>query len=279
MPELDFARELDVAVATARDAGELLRGYYARARDLRVQYKSSAVDPVTEADRASEALIAERLRSAFPGDELLAEEGSGAGTSTTDERLWVVDPLDGTANFTHGYPVFCVSIALAVAGQPVVGVIYDPLRDELFTAARGQGAWLNGERLATSASDALIRAMLCTGFAYDLQWRTENLPYWSRFVELSQAVRRDGSAALDVAYVAAGRLDGYWERGIAPWDIAAGILLVTEAGGMVTDYAGRPVDVLAREVVVSNGALHPQLLDVIGDVAARQPAVDAVRFT
>jgi myo-inositol-1(or 4)-monophosphatase len=178
----------------------------------------------------------------------------------------------------HGYPVFCVSIALHSGGETVVGVIYDPLRDELFSAVRGQGARLNGVPLAVSTTGELIRAMLCTGFAYDLGWRAENLPYWERFIELSQAVRRDGSAALDVAYVAAGRLDGYWERGIAPWDIAAGILLVTEAGGAVTDYRGRPAGAFTREVVVSNGTLHAQMLAAIADVAA-QPERYVVDFT
>jgi myo-inositol-1(or 4)-monophosphatase len=271
-----FARELAFAVSTAREAGEVLRRHYGAVRD--VQFKSSAVDPVTEADKASEALIAARLRSAFPDDRLLAEEGSGAEANTAAERVWIVDPLDGTANFMHGYPVFCVSIALHLGGQTVVGVVYDPLRDELFTAVRGQGAHLNGAPMSVSPTGELIRAMLCTGFAYDLDWRAENLPYWERFIALSQGVRRDGSAALDVAYVAAGRLDGYWERGIAPWDIAAGVLLVSEAGGAVTDYHGRPAGAFTREIVASNGALHPRMLDVIADVAARQPARDLVDF-
>ena len=280
MPERPFRRELEVAVAAARDAGALLRGYFGQVRQ--VQYKSSVVDPVTEADRASEALIAGQLLAAFPDDQLLAEEGSGAGANVESQRVWIVDPLDGTANFMHGYPVFCVSIALRVAGDTVVGVIYDPLRDELFTAVRDQGAFLNGAPLTVSTTDRLIGAMLCTGFAYDLQRRAENLPYWSRFIELSQAVRRDGSAALDVAYVAAGRLDGYWERGIAPWDVAAGALMVAEAGGSVTSYQGQPFDSLGprgREIVASNGAVHAQMLATIASVAQTQPASESVHFT
>jgi myo-inositol-1(or 4)-monophosphatase len=255
----------------------VLRRHYGAVRDI--QFKSSVVDPVTEADKASEALIASRLQSAFPDDRLLAEEGSGADVNLAAERVWIVDPLDGTANFMHGYPVFCVSIALCLGGESVVGVIYDPLRDELFSAVRGQGALLNEAPMAVSPTGELIQAMLCTGFAYDLDWRAENLPYWERFIALSQAVRRDGSAALDVAYVAAGRLEGYWERGVAPWDIAAGVLLVAEAGGTVTDYHGRPAGAFSREIVASNGALHPRMLEVIAGVAAQQPARDPVDFT
>jgi myo-inositol-1(or 4)-monophosphatase len=270
----DFQREFEVAVTTACEAGELLREHFGRIRH--VEFKSSAIDPVTEADKGSEALIASRLLAAFPSDEMLGEEGTGRDTYLNAERLWIVDPLDGTTNFLHGYPVFCVSIALVVAGEPAVGVIYDPLREELFTALRGGGAKLNGHAMQVSDTDALIRAMIATGFAYDLRWRAENLPYWERFIDETQAVRRDGSAALDLAYVACGRFDGYWERGVAPWDIAAAALMLAEAGGEITGYQGQPFDPFSREIVASNGQLHAEMLRVIAIVATTQPPIDGV---
>jgi myo-inositol-1(or 4)-monophosphatase len=264
----DCQHELDVAVSTAREAGELLRTAFGNVRH--VHYKG-AVDPVTEADKASESLIASRLLEAFPDDRLLAEEGSGAGENSASERLWIVDPLDGTVNFMHGYPVFAVSVALRVGDETVVGVVYDPLRDELFSARRGHGATLNGEPIAVSTTGELLRAMLATGFAYDLEWRAENLAYFARFTDATQAIRRDGSAALDLAYVACGRYDGYWERGIVAWDVAAAALMLTESGGIVTGYGGQPFDPFAREIVASNGLIHPAMLDVIAAIEGSQP--------
>jgi myo-inositol-1(or 4)-monophosphatase len=272
-PSFPFAREYELAVATAREAGALLRSKFGNVRDVR--YKG-LVDPVTEADAASEALIATRLLSAFPNDRLLAEEGSAAGANAQSERVWIVDPLDGTTNFMHGYPVFCVSIGLHVAGQPQVGVVYDPMRDELFAAACGQGATLNASPLAVSDTRELLRAMLATGFAYDPQRRLENIPYFEHFTELTQAVRRDGAAALDIASVAAGRFDGYWERGVSVWDVAAATLILTEAGGSVSAYDGGPYDPYSREIVSSNTHLHPAMLAAIADVSVTRPrqAVD-----
>jgi myo-inositol-1(or 4)-monophosphatase len=306
----DYRRELEVASAAAREAGALLCAHFGRVRH--VHYKG-LIDPVTEADRASEALIASRLLAAFPGDRLLGEEGSGEphpptpsplrrggamddarsflsfspslhrgggrGVGSQGSRLWIVDPLDGTVNFLHGYPVFCVSIALRVGDSTEVGVVYDPLRDELFAGLRGGGARLNGAPIAVSDTAGLIRAMLCTGFPYDLERRTENLALFGRFVELTQAVRRDGAAALDLVYVACGRYDGYWERDVSAWDVAAAALITAEAGGIVTGYSGAPHDPFAREVVASNGLLHAAMLDVIaatGPLGSRRvpPAVD-----
>lgn len=264
----DYQPELDLAIATAREAGALLREKFGHVRNI--QYKG-LVDPVTEADKASEALIAERLLAAFPDDRLLAEEGSGAGENTGAQRLWIVDPLDGTVNFMHGYPCFAVSIALVAGNETVVGAVYDPLRDELFAARRGHGATLNGEPIHVSETYELLRAMLVTGFAYDVNWRTENLAYFARFTDATQAVRRDGSAALDLAYVAAGRYDGYWERGIVAWDIAAAGLMLTESGGIVTTYSGQPFDPFAREIVASNGQIHQAMLDIIASVDADDP--------
>jgi len=274
----DYHHELTIAIATAREAGQILRDTFGHVRDI--QYKGM-VDPVTEADKASEALIAERLLNAFPDDRLLAEEGSGAGENTGSDRLWIVDPLDGTVNFMHGYPLFAVSIALLAGDETVVGVVYDPLRDELFAAQRGHGATLNDEPIRVSDTSELLRAMLVTGFAYDVDWRAENMAYLARFTDATQAVRRDGSAALDLAYVAAGRYDGYWERGIVAWDVAAAALLLTESGGIVSGYAGQPFDPFAREIVASNGHIQQAMLDIITGVNAEQPdrLPDGVNFT
>jgi myo-inositol-1(or 4)-monophosphatase len=263
-----YGQELTTAIAVAREAGALLREKFGHVRD--VQYKG-LVDPVTDADKASEALIAERLLAAFPEDRLLAEEGSGAGENTGSARLWIIDPLDGTVNFMHGLPVFAVSIALRAGDETVVGVVYDPLRDELFAARRGGGATLNGQPMRVSETSELLRALLVTGFAYDVQWRTENLAHFARFTDATQAVRRDGSAALDLAYVAAGRYDGYWERGIVAWDIAAAALMLTESGGIVSGYRGQPFDPFAREIVASNGKIQPAMLEIIAGVEAAEP--------
>ncbi len=263
-----YHHELTIATATAREAGQILREKFGHVRNI--QYKS-AVDPVTEADKAAEALIAERLLAAFPDDRLLAEEGSGAGENSGSDRLWIVDPLDGTVNFMHGYPMFAVSIAFRAEDETVVGVVYDPLRDELFAAQRGHGATLNDEPIHVSDTSELLRSMLVTGFAYDVQWRAENLAAFARFTDATQAVRRDGSAALDLAYVAAGRYDGYWERGIVAWDIAAAALMLTESGGIVSGYTGQPFDPFAREIVASNGRIQQAMLDIIAGVDADQP--------
>jgi len=263
-----YLHELTVAIDTAREAGQILREKFGNVHNI--QYKG-LVDPVTEADKASEALIVERLMAAFPDDRLLAEEGSGAGENVGADRLWIVDPLDGTVNFMHGYPMFCVSIALRAGDATVVGVVYDPLRDEMFAARRGHGATLNGEPMHVSDTSELLRAMLVTGFAYDVQWRSENLAYMARFTDATQAIRRDGSAALDLAYVAAGRYDGYWERGIVAWDIAAAALMLEESGGIVTGYSGQPFDPFAREIVASNGQIHRAMLNVIAGVDTDDP--------
>ena len=263
-----YHHELTIAITTAREAGQILREKFGHVRNI--QYKS-VVDPVTEADKAAEALIAERLLTAFPDDRLLAEEGSGAGENSGSDRLWIVDPLDGTVNFMHGYPMFAVSIALRASNETVVGVVYDPLRDELFAARRGAGATLNGESIHVSDTSELIRSMLVTGFAYDVQWRTENLVAFARFTDATQAVRRDGSAALDLAYVAAGRYDGYWERGIVAWDVAAAALMLTESGGIVTGYAGQSFDPFGRALVASNGHIHAAMLDMIAGADAADP--------
>lgn len=269
-----FSRELAAAEAAAREAGALLRAMHGHVRDVR--YKGLA-DLVTEADKASEALIAERLLAAFPGDSLLAEEGAGDGDLAA-QRLWVVDPLDGTTNFAHGHPVFAVSIALMAGGATQVGVVYDPLRDELFAAVRGGRATRNGAPIHVSQTDTLLAAMLATGFAYDQEERPRNLPFFSRFVMETQAVRREGAAALDLCYVACGRFDGYWERAIAPWDVAAAALVLELAGGRLSRYDGGPFDPFSREIVASNGRVHEDMVRIIAEVAVANPLPPAMTY-
>src|SRR5215210_3206372 len=252
----DYARH---AAQISRDAGEILRDRFDQPHDVRFK---SAIDLVTEADQASEDLIADRLRTLCPEHDLLCEEGSGGALAGAAFR-WVVDPLDGTTNFAHGLPTFAVSIALEDTGVPVVGVVYDPMRDELFIARQGGGASLNGAPIVVSAVDELIASILVTGFSYDLARREQQAEVWRDFLTRVQAIRQTGSAALNLCYIAAGRLDGYWERGLSPWDVAAGAVIVTEAGGIVTDMRGGPFRSSNREILASNGRLHSKLLDVI----------------
>ena len=253
----------EVAIAAAREAGLVLRERLGHARDI--DFKGT-VDLVTDADRASEALIIARLQVAFPEHRVLGEEGGerveldGSGVGS---YLWLVDPLDGTTNYAHGYPHFAVSIALAHDRDVLLGVVYDPMLDELFVAERGQGATLNGRPIHVSTIEQLIRALLATGFSYNLDERTENAAIWDAFLNITQGTRRDGSAALNLCYVAAGRLDGFWERPLQPWDLGAGGLMVHEAGGMVTTYDGAPFDPFRREVIASNGRIHAAMHEVI----------------
>ena len=252
----DYARE---AAQIARDAGQILRDRFGQPHDVRFK---GTIDLVTEADRAAEDLIADRLRTLCPEHDLLCEEGSVGATLGASYR-WVVDPLDGTTNFAHGLPTFAVSIALEDAGDPVVGVVYDPMRDELFVARKDAGATLNGEPIRVSLVDQLITSILVTGFSYDFVRRAHQAEIWRDFLTRVQAIRQTGSAALNLCYIAAGRLDGYWEQGISPWDVAAGAVIVTEAGGTVTDMRGGKFRSADREILASNGGLHRELLAVI----------------
>ncbi len=230
---------LELAVSIATEVGKLQRDRIDEPHT--VETKSSEIDLVTEVDRLSEQRILERIRDARPDDAVVCEETSGqAGTSGL---LWVVDPLDGTTNYAHGFPHFAVSIGVERDGVREVGVVYDPMKDELFTATRGGGATLNGRSIHISSERELRRALLATGFGYDVHHaKVDNLEFFARFIKRAQAVRRAGSAALDLAYVACGRFDGFWELSLHPWDVAAGILLVEEAGGHVTDlYGGPPI--------------------------------------
>ncbi len=243
----------------ARAAGEILRAGYGNV--AHIEHKG-AIDLVTEFDRRSEELILRELRAAFPGHAVHAEESGQSATGS--EYEWLIDPLDGTTNFAHGFPVFSVSLALTRRGQLAAGVVYDPLRDELFAAEVGRGATLNGQRLQVSDESDLSHALLATGFPYDVRTNPHNnFAQFMHFHLRAQAVRRAGSAALDCAWVAAGRLDGYWELRVKPWDVGAGALIVREAGGRVTTAAGED-DFLGRDsIVASNGHLHEQMLNVL----------------
>ncbi|MDP6540395.1 MAG: inositol monophosphatase family protein [Planctomycetota bacterium] len=252
---------LELAIGLAREAGAIQRDRYGT--ELDIQTKQSSIDLVTEVDRACEALIVEGIEDARPGDSILAEEGSGREQAGADLR-WVIDPLDGTTNFAHAYPRFCVSIGVERRGEPWIGVVYDPLLDELYQAVRSEGARMNGRAIAVSTEDDLSRAFLCTGFAYDVRRsQQDNIAEFASFLKAARALRRDGSAALDLCYVAAGRFDGFWEFKLSPWDVAAGCLIVEEAGGLTSDVAGGQAHWGGRSVVASNGVLHDAMLGVL----------------
>ena len=250
-----------VAISAACEAGGILRDMIGRIRHVR--YKG-AVDLVTEADELSERHIMNRLRESFPEYQILAEESSRtASANGVIPGRWIVDPLDGTVNYAHGYPIFAASIALEISGIVELGVVYIPPLDELFVAERGAGATLNGEPIRVSATNTLIQSMVTTGFPYNLEERGQNIVHWGNFIHATQAVRRDGSAAMDLCYVAAGRFDGFWERWLNPWDVAAGALMVTEARGTVTDFQGQPFSIYRRECLASNGLIHDQMIEVL----------------
>lgn len=254
---------LTFTIQTAREAGGVLIDRLGRAQVL----NKGTIDLVTEADLAAEKLIIERIRSHYPRHAILAEE-SGVSEGTTpipgeSEWKWIIDPLDGTTNYAHGYPCFCVSIGVERAGRIEIGVVYDPMRNEMFAAERGHGATLNERRIRVSEVDDLNRAMLCTGFPYNVRERPDFARAFTNFTMQAQAVRRDGSAAIDLAYVACGRFDGFWEDGLNPWDVAAGILLIEEAGGRVTDYRNAPLDIYTPKVLASNGLVHDAMMNVL----------------
>jgi myo-inositol-1(or 4)-monophosphatase len=239
----------------ARESGALLMGYF-RQR-VKVEYKGEA-DLVTVADRKSEALIRERLRQNWPTHDILGEEG-GLQDTGSDYR-WYVDPLDGTTNFAHGFPVFCVSMGLEHQGKLIAGVVYDPTRDEMFAAEAGMGAFLNQQRIHVSAIAKLSESLLATGFPSHKRHKNPNIFFYHQITLRTHGVRRAGSAALDLCSVAAGRFEGFWEFNLNPWDTAAGVLLVEEAGGRVTDFKGMPFQLNSRETVASNNLVHEAML-------------------
>lgn len=250
-------RALEIALETAHAAGAVLLEYLHR--PLQISEKGRRADLVTDADRAAERTILERLRAAYPGAAILAEE-SGAHEGTSGER-WIVDPLDGTTNFAHGYPMFGVSIAYEAGGELLAGVVHAPFFGETFAATRGGGAFLNGRRIGVSSIARLGDAMTCTGFhPADFE---RNAICFRAVSAKAQAVRRDGSAALDLAFVACGRFDAFWEFDLSPWDVAAGTLLVREAGGDVTRTDGAASALDARTILATNGRIHHELLEVL----------------
>ena len=255
--------ERRVAIDAARVAGLLLHDEVSGAR--RITYKDSPTNLVTEMDQRAEAEILGRLRATFPDDAILSEEtGASPGHSG---RRWIIDPLDGTTNYAHGLPVFGVSIALEAERRIILGVVYDPSRDELFVAERGRGATLGDAPIRVSASASLGESLLTTGFPYNIRdTRDTNLPEYAAFSVRARAVRRLGSAVLDLAYVACGRFDAFWELRLGAWDVAAGSLLVEEAGGMITGIDGGPLDVDAPTLVASNGLVHHDVLRVLKEV-------------
>lgn len=262
---MDMEKALSVAVEVAHEAGALLRERFGHVQ--RVDFKGE-VNPVTEADTEAEALILARLREAFPDHRILAEEGGGDEWREPGPPIWLVDPLDGTNNFAHGFPHIAVSLALVDGERPVVGVIYDPLRDETFAAYAGGGATMNGEPIRVSRVRRLADSFLATGFPYDRRTAPDNnVARLDHFLRRSQGVRRAGTASLDLAYVACGRFDGFWEIRLKPWDVAAGVLLVREAGGRATDFAGTPDCLSGGEIVASNGLIHEEMLRVIREGA------------
>jgi myo-inositol-1(or 4)-monophosphatase len=241
--------------AMAREAGELLTGHFRRR--VKIEYKGSA-DLVTVADRESEALILLRIREHFPSHDVMGEEGTRIETGS--DYKWYVDPLDGTTNFAHGYPVFCVSLAVEFRGQRVAGVIYDPTRDEMFSAEKGSGARMNADVIRVSSTEKLAGSLIGTGFPSYKRHKNPNIYFYHHLTLRSHGVRRAGSAALDLCNVAAGRYEGFWEFNLNPWDTAAGVLIAEEAGGRVTDFSGGPFEIDSRETLASNGLVHDELL-------------------
>jgi myo-inositol-1(or 4)-monophosphatase len=252
----------------ALEAGDLLMQHFGK---VDIEYKGE-VDVVTVADRESEKLIVERLTKLWPDHDLMGEEGARR-TSGSDYR-WYIDPLDGTTNFAHGYPVFCVSIALEHRGELIAGTVYDPTRREMFAAEKGAGAFLNDRPMRVSKVGTLAESLIATGFPSQKRHKNPNIHFYHHITMKTHGIRRAGSAAMDLAYTACGRYDGYWEFNLNPWDTAAGVLIVREAGGVISDLDGGPFDIASREVVASNGKLHPALLQELQAVMSGEGLED-----
>ncbi len=251
---------LEVAVAAGQEAGALLLQY--AGAGFHIEYKNP-INLVTDADRAAEQCVIDRIKARFPTHRFLAEE-RGRLEEAQSPYLWIIDPLDGTTNFAHGYPAYCVSIGLEYEGRCVLGVIFDPSRNELFTAIEHRGAQLNGRSLHVSDTATLDSSLLVTGFAYDIRdTPRNNLDHFVKFALKAQGLRRTGSAALDLCYVAAGRFDGFWEVRLNPWDMAAGSVIVQEAGGRLSDFSGKDLSIYGQELVASNGQIHDAMLAVL----------------
>ena len=253
---------LNFAIETAREAGQILLEKFGK--KINISFKGD-INLVTEADLASEKLIIEKIRSYYPKHQILAEEsGDSIAVVDGDKRWkWIIDPLDGTTNFAHGYPCFCVTIALERDGEIVVGATFDPTRGEMFSAEKGQGATLNNRQIRVSETEKLANALIVTGFPYNFKEKESFAKHLTDFLLHSRGVRRDGAAAIDMAYVACGRFDGFWEEGLNPWDVAAGKLFIEEAGGKITYYDGAPFNVYTPPICASNTLIHAEMLQVL----------------
>ncbi len=257
---------IQVAIEAAKEAGRFLKFSVGKVKNIEMKQGEDR-NLVSEIDKTSEQKIIAIIKRHYPSHGILAEESGGSGTS---EYKWVIDPLDGTTNFLHGLPMFCVTIALEYKGEVVAGVVYDPNLDEMFTAEKGSGAYLNGRRMQVSKTPTLITSLLVTGFPYDIANNPDNaVAHFVNFLMRGQGIRRLGSAALDLSYVAAGRFDGFWEVNLNPWDMAAGMLFVREAGGRITDFSGAPSSIYNKQVLATNGIIHQAMLDVLQQPATR----------
>lgn len=253
---------IEIAIEAARTAGKFLKDNLGKIKSVEEKFGQEK-NLVTEIDKKSEQIIIDIIHRHFPEHQILGEEGGGRGDGSSGYK-WVIDPLDGTTNYTHGFPVFCVSIGVEFNGEIVIGVIYDPNFDDLFTAEKGKGAFLNGEKLTVTKVSSLNRSMLVTGFPYNINENPNHaIEHFVNFLKDSQAVRRMGSAAIDLAYVAAGRYEGFWEVNLQPWDMAAGVLLVAEAGGRVTNFAGKPASIYDHDILATNGFVHEKMMEVL----------------
>jgi len=258
-PDPVWREYLQAALPIARAAGNLLAEHFGRKRTIELK---GAINLVTEMDRRAEELIVERLAKGFPHFAIVAEEGSLRKAQS--EYVWYVDPLDGTTNYAHGLPVFCVSLGLWRGDEPLCGIVYHPLGGEMFTAVRGEGAHLGDTRLTVSQTNDLGSAILATGFPYDIrETDIDNLDHFAHFAKTARAIRRMGAAALDLAWTAAGRFDGFWEMKLSPWDLAAGALLCLEAGAVVTDFSGRPFTIQRGQAIAANASLHRQMMAIV----------------
>jgi myo-inositol-1(or 4)-monophosphatase len=263
----DRGEFLQAAWQAAQASGEIIRANWQRSKTI--DYKG-AIDLVTSVDRESERIIVELLRRDFPGHAVLAEEETNVEGAESEYR-WIIDPLDGTTNFAHGYPQFCISIALEQNGRVVMGLVYDPLRSECFRATREQRATLNGNPIRVSSVNELDKSLLATGFPYDHREHADlYLSYFKAFMTRSQGIRRGGSAALDLCYVACGRLEGFWELKLKPWDTAAASLIVSQAGGKISDFSGRPFSIWGNETLAANGLIHGEMVQITRAISQRR---------
>ena len=257
---------LECALRCARESGKIQRKYFGKKFSI---HHKGEINLVTDVDFACQERIIEIIRECCPQDEIISEEQPNR-FETAGSR-WIVDPLDGTTNYAHGYPFFCTSVAYEKDGEIRIGVVYNPIFKELFVAIKGGGAFFNGKKIQVSSTTDLKQSLLSTGFPYDVATSKENnIDHFTNFLFAAQAVRRDGSAALNLSYVAAGRFDGFWEMKLHPWDTAAAILIVEEAGGTVTDFKGRPFDIFMKKIVASNGLIHEAILEVLAKKSSQR---------